>query len=199
MRPFIDPNRGCDLEGDGDCRYKFTNCYIELEYPVHSLYLVVYFIPINDCTVAVATCLEHHFDGIEQYLSDDNSVRTFTETWPLTAQLLVNGIRNQYSQGALIRFADYDTADQKWFLCTFVGNLNLDNLEGLFCERTREAELLVVNLSIQVLDEITTRQPDLVAHYGRQILSGLGQFASKLAMIGLGGLLGADGDIGDIT
>lgn len=199
MRPFIDQNRGRDLEGNDNCRYKLTNCYIELEYPADGQYFVVYFIPINDHTVAVAACWEHYFDGIEQCLADDNSVRTFTETWPLTAQLLANGIHDQYSQGALIRSADHDTADQKWFLCTFVGNMNLENHEGLFCERTHEAERLVVDLSIRVLNEMTTRQPDQFTHYGRNILSGLGKFAGTAAMIGLSFLLGGDGDIGDLS
>lgn len=197
MRPFIDRNPGWGLEGNGDTRFKITNCYIELEYAVEGQYLVLYFIPVDDFTLAVATCWEHYLDGIEQYLADATSVQTLVETWPLTAQLLVNGIRDQYSQGALIRSADRDSADQKWFLCTCVGNLDLQNLESFFCERTLEAQRLVVDLSIQVLNEVMTRQPNQFAHYGRKILHGLGQFAGTAALIGLSVLLGGGGDVGD--
>jgi len=196
MRPFLDSNRGHGLEGDSNLRSKTTNSYIELEYAADGQFLVTYIIPVNDHTIIVATCWEHYFDGIEQYLGDDSSVRTFTETWPLAAQLLANGMNGQYSEGALIRSADLDTADQKWFLCTCVGNLNPENMEWLFCERIRDAERLVISLSVQLFNEVTTRQPNQFAHYGRKILSGFGRFANIAAVIGISLLFGEDGDAG---
>lgn len=199
MRPFLDPNPGHDLQGDDQFRHKVTNCYIELEYPANGFYLVVYLFPINNFTLGVATSFENSLDGIERYLADEYSLQTFAETWPLTANLLANGIRDQYSQGALIRIPDYDTGDMKWFVATMVGNLNLQDWESFFSERTREAMQLVVGLSLQLLDELTTRQPDILTDFGRRILGGLGGFAASVSRLTWRTLLQGEWDTGDPT
>lgn len=200
MRAFIDTNRGQGLTYLGNWGYKLTSCYTECELRGEGYYLVVYLVPAGDCAVWVATCLEHCLDGIEQYLCNEDGWRMCFKTWPLTARLLANGITQQYSEGALVRTADVDNGDHKWFIYSFVGNLDPQNSRESI-ERIFEAFGRVLDLSFQVLREISTRKPvNQSDNFIGQVLSWLGKTALEVmvrgVLLSLFGLYPFDGNEG---
>ena len=169
MRFFLDDISGKNLEGDDEFKYQVTNCYIEFEYKLQDeTFAVVYLIPKDNHSVLVATCWDTIFDFVLENSDDEDFWETVCETWPDIAQLIANGIQDQYSEGALIKFEDFDTGDLKWFLASIAGNLDLEDIESLVSERTQETIGLVLKKSIEVFQELTEKKPSTI----RQVAKG---------------------------
>jgi hypothetical protein len=188
MRAFIDSTPGDDLEGD-EIRYKVTNHYIELEFPIgDSLFLVLYYIPRSTSSVFVAACWNHVLDELLDNISDEDEWGTLVETWPTLAQLIVNGTKDRYKEGALIRLEDFDCGETKWFVASVSGNLDLEDLEKLFNDRTQQTSHLVLEKSLDLLTELNENRPSL----GRAIVRGIAKGIGAGVIAAIAGAFGID-------
>ncbi len=186
MRFFLDSTSGRDLQGD-EVKFKATNCYLELEHEMEGVYLVHYVIPRNNTSVFLATCWDRAFDEL---LSDEDSLETAVETWPTLGQLLVNGIEDRYSEGALIKLEDFDTGEPKWFLASICGNIDLEDMDSLFSERTAEATRVVVEKSLALFVDLNENKPSLLRAVGKGVAAGIG----AVALAGIAAVFGVDLD-----
>ncbi len=191
MRYFIDSNSDPSLEGD-DVKYKVTNCYIEFEYPGDDFFFVLYLIPKTSNSVFIATCWERAFDEILDNLDDEDYVETMTETWPTLARLLANGINDRYSEGALIKLEDFDTGEPKWFLASVCGNLDFENIEEIFGDRTQEVTQLVIQQSLELLQELNENKPSILGAFGKGIVRTLVGGLAVTGIAAVGALFGID-------
>jgi hypothetical protein len=184
MRFFLDSTSGKDLEGDG-LKFKVTNCYLELEHEMDGVYLVHYVIPRNSTSVFIATCWDRIFDEL---LSDEDSLETAVETWPALGQLLVNGIEDRYSDGALIKLEDFDTGEPKWFLASVCGNIDLEDIASVFSDRTAETTKVVVEKSLALFVDLNENKPSLLRAVGKGVAAGVG----AVALAGIAAIFGVD-------
>lgn len=173
MRFFLDNTSGKGLEGD-EIKFKVTNSYIEVEYELNELYAVLYFIPRSNTSFFIATCWDDVFDSILGEVEDEDDLDTIVATWPSLAQLLANGIKDKYSNGALIKLEDADTGEPKWFVASVAGNLNLESEEGLFNERTAEISQLVLTKSLELFVQLQENKPSLLRAFGKGLAAGVG-------------------------
>lgn len=187
MRYFMDSVPGQNVIGDNDSlMFRSTNNYFELIYPIdESSYIVVNVIPRNDYSCFVATCFDDGFDEVVENLNDDDYAEVVCDTWPLFAQLLQNGARDKYSQGALIKLEDFDTGDVKWFLASVAGNLSFDDLGSLLSsEQMENAIKVVLDKTADLCNELTTKTPSNVKYF----FKGMGQGLLALLALGFGGV-----------
>lgn len=184
MRYFIDSTPGPNAVGDEDLMFRVTNNYFELVYPIdkHS-YFIINIIPRNDYSAFVACCLGDCFDEVLDNLDDADYRETICDTWPLFARLLQNGVRDKYSEGALIKLEDIDTGDTKWFLASVAGNINFDSIEGLLCDRTMQVVRTVIEKTVELHNELSTKSPSKVKSFFKGFLKG----AAIVALLALGG------------
>ena len=103
-----------------------TAGYIELEIPRDSdSSIYIYAIPRTENTYFIGICLDDIFDDfIENY--DDDIEDVYNEAWPQLISLLNNGVKDKYTNGALIQLEDEDCGENKWFVAIVVGNLSSD-------------------------------------------------------------------------
>ncbi len=168
MRFFLDNASGKNLEGDDEFKYQVTNCYIEFEYKLQDeSFIVVYLIPKDNHSVLIATCWDTTFDDVLENLDDKDYLETVYETWPDIVQLIANGIKDKYSEGALIKLEDFDTGDHKWFLASVAGNLDFEDIESITGERTQETIGLVLKKSIEVFQELTEKKPSAISQIAK--------------------------------
>lgn len=181
MRTFIDKRKTSKKDEVGS---KIANSYIELEFPVdETSACVVYIVPRSATSIFVASCWGHAFDAIVKGL-DKQMADVIKTTWPLLAALLANGIKDKYSDGALIILEDFDDSENKWFVATTVDNLPLKKPEAIFGERTTTAIQLVFEKSMGLLKELSENKPGTMPGLGKK---GNGELATKLLR-----LLGSD-------
>lgn len=184
MRYFIDSTPGRDTIGDEDLMLRATNNYFELIYTIDkSTYLIINIIPRNDYSAFVATCLGDGFDEVLENFDDEDYVETVCDTWPLFVKLLNNGLKDKYSEGALIKLEDIDTGDRKWFLASVAGNINFDSLEDLLCEQTMQAVRTVIKRTGELYNELSSKSPSKTKAFFRGFLKG----AALIALLALGG------------
>jgi hypothetical protein len=143
-----------------------TPSYVEVQ--THSLdprgISYVYVIPVEPGSYVVAACWGHQFDPLVEFMTDPKLgkdwVQAYSETWPTFGELLNNAANARYSAGSLVNFEDLDDGDREWFVATFVGNtIPVETTTELFDEpRVVEATQLVIGRSIQLAEEMQTRQ-----------------------------------------
>ena len=184
MKPFIDDATQSELD------INVSNSYIELELPQENtkVSLFVYLIPRSESSMFVVTCWDEVFDSIVEQFHDEDVIETAAETWPLFARMLGDGIRDKYREGALIRLEDPDDGDTKWYVGTVVGNLSLDDSDGIFTPRMQQGISLVINRSGELLQEMQERQPNWTTGLWKGIKKGM--LAS--AALAVGAMLGID-------
>ena len=190
MRFFLDTESGAGLEGD-DIKLKTTASYIEVEYSIEDVFLVLYFIPRSSTSFFIATCWDDLFDSILGQVEDESDLETIVETWPSLAQLLANGIDDKYSGGALIKLEDADTGEPKWFVTSVAGNLDLEREDGLFNERTAEVSQLVLAKSLELFTQLQENKPSMLRAMGRGLAAGVGAVLLGAVSVFFGG------DVGD--
>lgn len=181
MKSFVD-RRVTTTEGTS---FDFTNCYIQVEMPIDTeMSVFVYIIPKTESSVFVATCWDDAFDKL--LTADEDDFETIADTWPTLAALVINATQDKYRECAMIRFADYDDGDQKWFLASVAGNINLDDTEQLLGDRTMEVAKKVIARTTELSNELQSRSPSA----WKQI----GKFAAGVGMAFLLGALGVNVD-----
>lgn len=185
MRFFVDTISGAGLQGDDEVKYKVTNGYIEVEYAVDEVYLVVYLIPRSESSIFVTACWDRTIDELLENVGD---METVFDTWPKLGQLMVNGLEDRYSEGALIKLEDPDTGEPKWFVASVAGNLDLTDPADFFSERSQRAMRLVTEKSMELFAHLNENRPSILRSIGRGIAQGLG-----LALLGgIAGVFGAE-------
>lgn len=183
MRFFIDSTPGSDAIGDDDLMLRTTNNYLELIYTIDkSTYLIINIIPRNNYSAFVAACFGDCFDDVLENFNDKDYIETVCDTWPLFANLLNNGVKDKYSEGALIKMEDIDTGDNKWFLASIAGNLNFDSVEDLLCEKTLQAVRTVIERTGELYNELSSKSPSKSKAFFKGLLKG----AAVVALIALG-------------
>ncbi len=189
MRFFVDTYSNPELEGQGEgFKYGVTNCYLELEYPVNDYFLVIYYIPRNSNYLVIATCWERAFDEILENLDNPDYLETISETFPFLSQLLYNGFKEKYSEGALIQLEDFDTGEPKWFLISVSGNVNLENPEQIFGNKTNKVAELVIEKSLELLQELNENEPNLVNLFLKKAARGV----TAVGILAIASWLGID-------
>ena len=184
MRYFIDSTPGRDAVGDENLMLRATNNYIELIYTINeSTYFIVNIIPRNNYSAFVTTCLGDCFDKVVDNLDDEDYVETLCDTWPIFVNLLQNGLKDKYSEGALIKLEDIDTGDHKWFIASIAGNLNFDSIEDLLCDQTKQAVDTVITKTVELYNELSTKSPSKTKAFLKGFLKG----AAMVALFALGG------------
>ena len=161
-------------ENSSDPCINATNRYLEIAYPFDDEDSVhIYIIPRSSTQAFVAVCLDHAFDSLFEDF-DEDSMETVAETWPTLAALLVNGVKDRYSEAALIRLEDEDDGESKWFVATVVGNISFDDAENVFTPRTQESIRLIIEKTLSLFQELATREPSMGRAIGKGILEGIG-------------------------
>jgi hypothetical protein len=88
-----------------------------------------YVIPQSEYSVLTAACWGHDPDAMYQLFLDknfgDDWLKVFCETYPIQGQLILNGIHERFSDGALVSLLDPDDGETKWFVVTVVGNIEV--------------------------------------------------------------------------
>jgi hypothetical protein len=184
VRPFID----AQIAHSSETSTRATNAYLEIEQPLtEGNALIFYIAPRSESSVFVLTCWDHAFDDLIPQLDDENTAETVAETWPILAQLLMNGIKDRYRDGALIRLEDPDDGETKWFVASIAGNLRLDSPDDLMSEPVMKVVQVVLERTMQLHKELMERAPDQGKMFGRAVKGALGA-----AVLGaLAALLGA--------
>lgn len=169
-----------------------TDGYIELEIPIdRTKAMVVYLIPRSSRSVWVATCWDHAFDEILED-PDEDTLEVIEGTWPLLAQLLANGFKDRYREGALIVLEDLDDGENKWFVASVAGNISLEDPEKLFAEKTQKVIQVVLSRSAELAQELSENEPSALKALGRGIGKGLGTLIGSTVAAGVAVLLGID-------
>jgi hypothetical protein len=183
MRYCISDRKNAKAE-DPDIRV--TNSYIEVEVPIdNNSSVFTYIVPKGEHAAFVLMCLDDMFDNLLENM-DEDTIETVCNTWPTLAEMLHNGIKDKYSNGALIKLEDADDGDTKWFMASIAGNISFESAESIFCDRTNEAMGVVWNRTITLLTELQERKPSQWRAMGKGILSGLALGALAIAADALG-------------
>jgi len=153
---------------------RVTNSYLEIEMPIDDdSSIFTYIVPRSERSVFVLICLDDMFDTLMNEL-DNDSFETISDTWPTLAELLMNGAKDKYKSGALIRFEDADYGDNKWFVASVAGNISFESEDEIFGDRTMEALEVVMERTKELLTELQEREPSMLKAVGKGILAGLG-------------------------
>jgi hypothetical protein len=191
MKSFVDES---SANRSDDISTRATNSYIEVEFPIQkSLSSFLYIIPRNKSSVFIVTCWEHAFDELLENI-DENGWETIVETWPTLAKLLYNGIKDRYQEGALILLEDFDYGENKWFVASICGNLDLDDIEELFNDRAQETMMLVLGKSMELLTELQENSPSMMRAIGKGFSKGVKMGIGAVALGALAALFGVDPD-----
>jgi hypothetical protein len=158
---------------ENDFEIRPTNSYIELEIPIdEESSIFIYIIPKNQHSAFVAVCLDDMFEKIMDDL-DEDTLEIIVDTWPTFAELLYNGIKDKYQNGALIQLEDDDYGEKKWFVASVAGNISFENVEELFGERTAKAIGVVMNRTSELLSELQEKKPSTWTAIKKGFISGL--------------------------
>lgn len=173
MKEFMESKDNTKLKEDDRVGIRATRAYVELELARDEFSIHLYFIPKTEHSMFVVANLDHAFDGLETHLQDADMRTVIVETWPRFAQLLVNGMEDRYSQGALIRLEDADDGETKWFVASVLGNIDMSNLEEVFGDQGMRVAGKVMETTLEMMQELNEKEIDKVRAYGRSILSGV--------------------------
>jgi hypothetical protein len=153
--------------------YTVTNSYIELEMPFSgSISAYLYLLPRGNHSAFVLACLDDTFDGLVANM-DEDTVDIICDTWPTLANLMSCGLKDKYSNGALIRLEDEDCGDIKWFVASIAGNLSFDSMEEVFSPRMMETIRLVLEQTVELITELQERKPSKLKAIGKGFWEGM--------------------------
>lgn len=176
MEFFISTKLNNSPEAIGDDEFKIipTENYLEVNMQIEDteMFFVFYLIQKSENSLLVLSCWDDTFDEIIENLDDENYLEILTDTWPILTSLLVNGVKDKYSEGALIKLEDLDNGDHKWFLASIAGNINFESFDNLFCDRTISTITTVKEKSIILLNELQTKKPNSIKHIGKGLFKG---------------------------
>lgn len=134
---------------------RVTSAYVELALPLdQNTALMLYYLPRSNHTLWVATCWDECFERFFHRPNSREVLQQRLQTWPTLGVLLLNGLRQDYARGALVRAKDCDTQVQKWLLVCEVTEVNLTDAATLFGPATQRATELVKARSLQLRQEL---------------------------------------------
>lgn len=187
MKDFIDKktsNEEFDIQ--------FTNTYIELEILLdssNSYYL--YIVPRTQNSAFVLASFDNTFDAMIEDL-DEDQLEIICDTWPTLATLFYNGIKDKYSNGALIILEDNDNGDKKWFVSAIAGNIDFDSMEGVFTPRMLESIGLVLSVSQKLVIELSDNKPNHIRHGAKNLVKNAGKVVVGVGLATLCTYFGID-------
>ena len=138
---------------------QMTKCYAQVEIPKNDeLSFFVYIIPKTDDAYYVAISLDDYLESFfENY--DEDLYDVYAATWPTLITLLSNGVKEKYSEGAIITLVDEDCGENKQFIVTVVGNVDFDTPDDIDSEKFVNAIALVIPKAVSLFREITENKP----------------------------------------
>ena len=124
--------------------------YIEMLAPLEGQPIVTatYITWLNDLTPLVVTCWEHRFEKLLNLIRDPTQgkawLTSFARIWPAFTGLVNNTLDARYQDGAVVQLRDPDDAETKWFVGTFVRNIQSNDVTELFQDEGVQAAAAII-------------------------------------------------------
>jgi hypothetical protein len=162
MRPFlVDARKSTPDINYKDWQIWITPKYFEWEFSSPNkdgTRLVIYMLPRDQTSFIVAACWENIFDGWLELLLENSALRKeIDRTWPVFAQIVVNTFKQKYSAGVLSVLKDPDTDEDKFFVTSILGNVDVTS-PLTWRDRGGETVQYIGHLSLLLLEELSTKK-----------------------------------------
>jgi hypothetical protein len=211
MRYWIgERGRGSDyIDGTDGTQLRFTPGYIEYVMPgtIPPLHVITYWIALTQTDYFVAHCWGNDFDWPFHLMTypttSAGAIKSALQAWPAFMALLSNSAQDKprLSEGVIIRVNDLDDGDLKWFLGSYIGNIQINDMNtGLFGERSTAVANKVLRLSgtvgVELRDTPPMNLPNLAMNIGSESeKASLQRFAKLAGKIVDKTILGGMGDL----
>jgi len=107
--------------------------YVEKYLTIHGSKFRYNIVPTGEDTALLFLCFDAEmFDPVTNELSNKNNVELMTKAWPLLMTLLSNGIDDDHSKGALVKFPDLIDGGHIWVIGTNLENLDFEDLDNKY-------------------------------------------------------------------
>jgi hypothetical protein len=210
MRNWIATDRGKGpeyVDGTDGSQLRQTPAYVEYVMPVRESYVVTYWMSLSPTDYFVAQCWGNTFDWPVHLMTYPTTaagtIKSALQAWPTLMALFSNSAQEKprLGEGVIIHANDVDDGNPKWFIGSFLGNIQiLDVNGGLFSERSLAVANKVFQLSgavgVELRDTPPSNLPNLLQNIGSASeKASIQRFAKLVGKIVDKQLLGGVGEV----
>jgi hypothetical protein len=156
--------------------FDLTEAYLEFEHYLEDekIYIVIYTIFVDPNSLIIAACLDYAFDNFIPQELEEYQVKILSESHPMLASAILNNVNQQYGNGALLQFIDFDDGNLKWFYIRFMGNMQVNSMDDLV-ERANLGQnaAIVSNEGAELINELSTNKMNTTTSMGKGFWAGL--------------------------